>query len=131
MFNIGMVELLILLAVALIVVGPQDLPKVARWLARALRNMRNMIQEFSSELNIEEDIKEIRKAGDLLKESVREINPVTELTDEIEKIQEASLAELKNLTDLPDALKNELSGSVWGQEKKTAPATGQSDSLGG
>jgi len=129
MFNIGMVELLILLAVALVVVGPQDLPKVARWLARGLRSLRNMIQEISQDLNIEEDIKEVKKAGDLLKESVREINPVTELTDEIEKVKEATRAELKSLTDLPGALKNELSGPVWGQENKPASSgTGQSES---
>ena len=110
MFNIGMVELLIVLAVALVVVGPQDLPKVARWLARVLRSIRDMIQQFSSELNIEEEIKEVKNAGEMLKESVRELNPVAELTDEIEKVKEATRAELKGLADLPGALENGLPG---------------------
>ena len=93
MFNIGMVELLILLIVAVVVVGPQDLPKVARWLARTLRQIRNMIQEFSSALNIEEEIKDVREAGALLKDSVREMNPMAglsaDLSAEIEKIKDS------------------------------------------
>jgi len=108
MFNIGMVELLVVLAVALIVVGPQDLPKVARWLARVLRGIRDMIQQFSAELNIEEEIKEVKNAGNLLKESVREINPMAELTDELQKVRETTQAELKGLTDLPGILEKEL-----------------------
>jgi len=107
MFNIGMVELLILFAVAVVVVGPQDLPRVMRWLAQTLKRIRNMIQEFSSALNIEEEIKEVKEAGAMLKESVREINPVAELTDEIEKVRGLTQADIKSLTDLPGSLNAE------------------------
>ena len=143
MFNIGMVELLVLLAVAVVVVGPRDLPKVARWLAGVLRKLRDMITEFSSALNFEEDIKVIKEAGNELRESVREINPVHELTDEIQKVREATQTEIKALTDLPGALqgdlkgltnipgalKNELLSSSGGQD--VLPDSGKKESIGG
>ena len=34
MFNIGFSELILILLVAFVIVGPKDLPKVARWIAR-------------------------------------------------------------------------------------------------
>ena len=40
MFNIGFSELLLVLLVAFLVVGPKDLPKVARWLGRAVKKSR-------------------------------------------------------------------------------------------
>ena len=40
MFNIGFSELLLVLLVAFLVVGPKDLPKVARWLGRTVKKSR-------------------------------------------------------------------------------------------
>lgn len=39
MFNIGFSELLLVLLVAFLVVGPKDLPKVARWLGRTVKKI--------------------------------------------------------------------------------------------
>ncbi|MBR4081764.1 MAG: twin-arginine translocase TatA/TatE family subunit [Clostridia bacterium] len=36
MFNIGFAELILVLIVAFLIVGPKDLPKVARWIARQI-----------------------------------------------------------------------------------------------
>ena len=41
--NIGFGELIMILLVAFLVVGPKDLPKVARWLGRQVRMIRRMI----------------------------------------------------------------------------------------
>lgn len=47
MFDIGMSELLVIGVVALIVVGPQDLPKMFRTLGRFTAKARHMAGEFS------------------------------------------------------------------------------------
>ena len=37
MFNVGMMEFIFLIIIAFVVVGPKDLPKVARAVARAIK----------------------------------------------------------------------------------------------
>lgn len=49
MFNIGFWELIVILLVALLVVGPKDLPKVARSLARGIKRLRAMVDEVKRE----------------------------------------------------------------------------------
>jgi Tat protein translocase TatB subunit len=52
MFDLGgsLQEILLILVVALLVVGPKRLPEVARMLARALRELRGASDEFRSTL---------------------------------------------------------------------------------
>ena len=86
--TMGMGEILVILMLAMIVVGPKDLPKIARWLARSLRSIRNIMKEFSTSLGVDEEINEVKEAGSMLQETIRSINPAAELTDEIQKIKE-------------------------------------------
>lgn len=51
MFDIGAVELLIIGIVALIVVGPKDLPKLFNRVGRFVGKARGMAREFSSAMN--------------------------------------------------------------------------------
>jgi sec-independent protein translocase protein TatA len=48
MFGIGMQELLIILVVALIVVGPRKLPELAKTLGRGLAEFRKTADDFQS-----------------------------------------------------------------------------------
>ena len=54
MFNIGASELILLLLIAFIVVGPRDLPKVARALGRFVRTVRSMAAEVKREAGLDE-----------------------------------------------------------------------------
>jgi TatA/E family protein of Tat protein translocase len=51
MFGIGMTELLVILAVALIVFGPKRLPELARSLGRALGEFRRASTDLRQQLN--------------------------------------------------------------------------------
>lgn len=57
MFDIGFAELLIIFVVALLVVGPEQLPTVARkvglYIGRLKRSFNNIKQEVEQELEIE------------------------------------------------------------------------------
>lgn len=55
MFGIGMPELLLILAVALIVLGPKKLPEIARSLGRGLAEFRRTTDEVRREINAVED----------------------------------------------------------------------------
>ena len=64
MFNIGMTELLLILLIAFVVVGPQDLPKVARALGRFVRYLRNLVKEIKRETGFDEidsELKDVRR----------------------------------------------------------------------
>jgi Tat protein translocase TatB subunit len=42
MFNIGTPELLVVLVIAMVVVGPERLPELARWIGRGVRELRKV-----------------------------------------------------------------------------------------
>lgn len=72
MFNLGMTEVLLVLAVAFLIVGPKDLPKVARWLARQLKSLKKIIREIKKETGWDEFAKEFKDTADDIKTNVRE-----------------------------------------------------------
>ena len=50
MFNVGLSELFVIFLIAFLVVGAEDLPKVARWLGRQIKGLRLLIKEIKSEV---------------------------------------------------------------------------------
>lgn len=61
MGGVGFTEMLLLAVIALIVVGPQKLPKIARTAGRLTRQARNAWQNLQSELQAELDAEHNRK----------------------------------------------------------------------
>jgi TatA/E family protein of Tat protein translocase len=59
MFGIGMPELLLILAVALIVLGPKKLPELARALGKGMAEFRRATDELRDEFRqLERDVEE-------------------------------------------------------------------------
>ena len=61
MFGIGLPELIIIMVIALIVIGPSKLPDLARALGKGMAEFRKATQEIKDSLDLDEDIQEVRK----------------------------------------------------------------------
>lgn len=64
MFGIGLPELIVIMVVALIVVGPSKLPELAKSLGKAFNEFRRMADEVKETLD-EEVLKEEEKKEDV------------------------------------------------------------------
>lgn len=61
MFGIGGTELLVILVVALVVLGPKSVPQIARTLGKAMGEFRRVSTEFQRTLNTEIELEEHEK----------------------------------------------------------------------
>lgn len=70
MFDIGFSELVVVGIVALIVIGPERLPKVARTAGHLLGRFQRYAASVKSDISREMQMEELRKVGEGFKESV-------------------------------------------------------------
>ena len=97
MFNIGFAELILILLVAFLIVGPQDLPKVARWLARLIKQARRMFTEFQEEVGLDETVEELKTVHRDLNTTMLKADPRKDITDAKKEFEKA-LRESKEAT---------------------------------
>jgi len=70
MFDIGFTELLVIGVVALIVIGPERLPKVARTAGHLYGRMQRYVSSVKSDISHEIQLDEMRRVGQDIKESI-------------------------------------------------------------
>jgi len=100
-FNIGFSELIIVLLIAFLVVGPKDLPKVARWLGRMVKKLKQMINEVKKETGWDDLEKEIKDTKTDLNQSVKDLKKDLDITSELKG---ASADLNKSLNSVKDEL---------------------------
>ena len=62
MFGIGVPEMLIILTIALVVIGPKKLPDLAKSMGRAMREFKKATNELKSSIELEDDFKSLGNA---------------------------------------------------------------------
>ena len=84
MFGMGMPEIIVILAVALIVLGPKKLPEIAKSLGRGIAEFKKATQEFKENIDVDNDLREardtLREVKDDLEDTVRK--SVTETAEQ-------------------------------------------------
>ena len=72
MFGIGMPEMLVILALALIIIGPKKLPDLAKSLGRAMREFKKATNEFKETIQLESDLSEVKETFSDISDEVKE-----------------------------------------------------------
>ncbi len=87
MFDIGWGELLLIGAVALVVIGPKDLPGTLRTVGNAVAKLKRMAGEFQAQFNEamrEAELDDIKKSVSEAKSSLDQgFNPIQSIRDEL------------------------------------------------
>jgi len=81
MFGIGMPEMILILAIALIVLGPKKLPDLAKSLGRAMREFKKATSDFKESIEVDTDFKDVKKTFDDMDTELRESVDVTSSLD--------------------------------------------------
>ena len=69
MFDIGFSELLVIGLVALIVIGPERLPRVARTLGHLAGRLQRYVADVKADINREVELEELRKMKDSVQQT--------------------------------------------------------------
>lgn len=106
MFDVGFSELIVIAIVALVVIGPERLPKVARTAGQLLGRLQRYVNDVKSDISREMLLDELRKMQADLQESARQFEQ--SVSSEVNAAEQA-LGEAKQSTQ---ALIEELSPAL-------------------
>ena len=85
MFDIAFSELLVIGVVALIVIGPEKLPKVARTLGALMGRMQRYVSTVKADVKRELDVQELHKIQDAVQQDAAAV--ASEMSQEAQQFQ--------------------------------------------
>lgn len=86
MFDIGFSELVVVGLVALIVIGPEKLPRVARTVGHLIGRLQRYVADVKTDINREVELEELRKMRDSVQQAASSIE--TSVTSGFSKVEE-------------------------------------------
>jgi TatA/E family protein of Tat protein translocase len=89
MFDIGLPELLVIVAIALIVFGPNKLPELAKAFGKAMREFKKATEEVKE--SFEEETKDLRELKNTLPQNYPLADLLEKVTDSVEPAAETSV----------------------------------------
>jgi len=85
MFDIGFSELLVIGIIALVVIGPEKLPRVARTIGHLAGRLQRYVADVKADINREIELEELRKMRDSVQQAASELE--SSVQSELNKTQ--------------------------------------------
>lgn len=137
MFGIGMPEMLLILAIALVVIGPKKLPDLAKSIGRAMGEFKKATNEIKESMDVDSSIKEVKDTfsdiNDDIKESIS-FDTIEDYKPKNNSIDEGATKSASEKTKPPPHDTNRAMGdlkqafdNMETEEDSQPPSTGASD----
>jgi len=116
MFDIGVSELFVIGVVALIVIGPERLPRVAKTMGHLFGRMQRYVSDVKADINREIELDELRKLKSTMQDAARSIeqsvstqvnfieSEVKQAGAELEKQAQDAVAPMTGIQLMPPAV---------------------------
>jgi sec-independent protein translocase protein TatB len=122
MFDVGFSELMVISIVALIVIGPERLPKVARTAGHLLGRLQRYVNDVKSDISREMQLDELRKLQAEVQESARSLE--RSVVQEMRTVEQNASETLQSVTEavtLPSLVADALPPPPSAQESLATP----------
>jgi sec-independent protein translocase protein TatB len=111
MFDISFTELLVIGVIALVVIGPERLPKVARTIGHLVGRAQRYVSDVKTDIQREVELDELRKLKEQMQEAAQSVQSGIQDTesalrqplDALEQSTTSTLNELRSPLGTPDA----------------------------
>ena len=124
MFDVGISEILVIAVVALVVIGPERLPRVARTIGTLLGRAQRYVNDVKSEVNREMELDELRKLQTQMQDAARDIQQ--QVSSAGAEVQSAVSDAEKQLTEGVNSAAtavSDVTGTSSSGSAATAPAS--------
>ncbi len=119
MFDIGFSELLLIAVVALVVIGPEKLPRVARTVGHLLGRMQRYVNDVKADINREMALDDLRKLQASMQDTMQSVEQ--SVNDEMRSAEE----QLNRITTEAEAAVNgsQATPAIGTEAPAASPAT--------
>lgn len=128
MFDIGFSEMVVIAVVALVVLGPERLPKVARTAGILLGRLQRYVNDVKSDINREMQLEELKKLQAQVEDSARSIE--RSVSTEMQSAQASLNQTAQTVTEPVAAVASEIAAAseavvtpALASESAAVPAT--------
>ena len=114
MFGIGLPELIIIMVVALIIIGPSKLPDLAKALGKGMAEFRKATQDIKESLDLDQDFEEAKED---LADAIGDVNRPLD----VEALEETETPKYQDYDELLEAHEKEMQETPEAKEDLVDP----------
>ena len=138
MFDVGFSELMVIGIVALVVIGPEKLPRVAKTIGHLMGRAQRYVNDVKADIHREMEIDELRKLQSQMHDAAKEVEQTvashvsavessvnTAVGDVKTDVESAHVASESTHTGLENATPDSIAGPAPASAGDSAPAGGK------